>query len=331
LAKTMPMFFLTVMISSSVMPASAQQAGRDASQTAAGSAGSDAVFPGKAELLRRIALYEAAEQSAERTHPGMESMVKIYSNLAALYEDTCMYAKSEAIMRREISMLRSGPQDELADAIGHLAVLHIAIADLRQAEKDELEALRIRESVGDPVGIALSWSDLADVYVKEQHYKPALDYAQKAMAVLADNPKAEVADRITVRQTLAYALCGLKQCGQAISILKDALEMEKKAYGADSLIVGSGYFILGYAAWQNGDMEDASAWMARGTARMKVDLGWGHTVYLNAMTQYAKFLRQRGQMEAAASAEREVKMANAVVDARSLSTSSSAFATAGSR
>ncbi len=330
-AKTMPILFLTVMMSPSVMPASAQQAGGDASQAATGSVGSDAVFPGKPELLRRIALYEAAEQSAERTHPGLESMVKIYYNLAALYEDVCMYAKSEAVMRREISLLRSGPQNELADAIGHLGVLHIAMGDLHQAEKDDLEALRIRESVGDPVGIALTWSDLSDVYIKLQHYKPALDYAQKAMAVLADNPKADVADRITVRQTLAYALCGLKQCGQAISVLKDALEMEKKAYGADSLMVGSGYYLLGYTAWQNGDMEDASTWMARGTARMKVDLGWGHTIYLNAMTQYAKFLRQRGQMEAAASAEREVKMANAVVDARSLSTSTSAFATAGPR
>ena len=78
-------------------------------------------------------------------------------------------------------------------------------------------------------------------------------------------------------------------------------------------------------------MEDAAELMAQGTARMKVDLGWGHTIYLNAMTQYARFLRQRGQKEAAATAEREIKMANAVVDARSLTTSSSAFAAAGSR
>jgi tetratricopeptide (TPR) repeat protein len=305
--------------------ASAQNAG-GSPQATTRSSGIDAVFPSKPELLRRIALYEAAEQSAEGTHPGMESMVKIYSNLAALYEDTCMYAKSETVMRREISMLRSGPQNELAEAIGHLAVLHLAMGDLHQAEKDDVEALRIRESVGDPVGIALTWSDLADIDIKEQHYKPALDYAQKAMAVLADNPKVDVVDRIAVRQTLAYALCGMKQCGQAIAVLKDTLEMEKSAYGPDSLMAATGTYLLGYAAWQNGDMQDASTWMARGTARMKVDLGWGHTIYLNAMTEYAKFLRQRGQMEAAASAEREVKMANAVVDARSLSTSTSAFA-----
>lgn len=289
------------------------------------------MFPDKPELLRRIALYEAAERSAERAHTGTESMVRIYSNLAALYEDACMYSRSEEVMHREIAMLRSGPQDELADAIGHLAVLHIAMGEMRQAEKDDFEALRISESMGNPVGVALTWTDLADVDIKQRHYKQALDYAQRAMAVLAENPKVDVADRIVVRQTLAYALCGLKECGQAIPILKDAIEMEKSSYGADSLMVGTGYYLLGYTYWQNGDMEDAAELMARGTARMKVDLGWGHTIYLNAMTQYARFLRQRGQKEAAASAEREVKMANAVVDARSLTTSSSAFAGAGSR
>ena len=329
---TMSIALMTVVvIGLAGVPANGQQAGGGAPQTAAGLGGSDAVFPDKPELLRRIALYEAAERSAERAHPGMESMVRIYSNLAALYEDACMYSRSEEVMHREIAMLRSGPQDELADAIGHLAVLHIAMGEMRQAEKDDFEALRIRESMGDPVGVALTWTGLADVDIKQRHYKQALDYAQRAMAVLAENPKVDVADRIVVRQTLAYALCGLKECGQAIPILKDAIEMEKSSYGADSLMVGTGYLSSRIHILANGDMEDAAELMARGTARMKVDLGWGHTIYLNAMTQYARFLRQRGQKEAAATAEREIKMANAVVDARSLTTSSSAFAAAGSR
>ena len=165
-----------------LVPANGQQAGVSAVQTGASSAHSDAEFPSKPELLKRIALYEDAERNAERTHPGMDSMVKIYQNLAALYEDAAMYTKSEDVMRREIALLRSGPQDRLANAIGHLAVLHIAMGDFRQAEKDNLEALRIRESAGDAVGVALSWTDLADLYVKERHFKQALDYAQKGYA-----------------------------------------------------------------------------------------------------------------------------------------------------
>src|SRR5580692_8974481 len=115
----MSMAFISVtMISLASARANGQQAAGSASWVSERDAQRDAAFPGKQELLRRIALYEAAEQSAERTHPGLESMVKIYGNLAALYEDADMFAKSQVTMRREISMLRSGPQDELADAIG---------------------------------------------------------------------------------------------------------------------------------------------------------------------------------------------------------------------
>jgi hypothetical protein len=41
-----------------------------------------------------------------------------------------MYPKSENLMRRWISLLRSGPQDELAEALSHLAVLHIAMGEI---------------------------------------------------------------------------------------------------------------------------------------------------------------------------------------------------------
>jgi tetratricopeptide (TPR) repeat protein len=307
-----------------LVPAMGQPAG-SGTQTAVSSIHSDAAFPSKAELLRRIALYENAERSAERTRPGLDSVVKIYSNLAGLYEDAGMYAQSEDQMHREIAMLRNGPQDELAEAVGHLAVLHIAMGDMRAAEKDDLEALQIRESVGDPVGTALAWSDLADVYIKQKQFKKALDYARRAMTVLADDPTVDVGDRVGVRQTLAYALCGLKQCGQAIPMLKDAVELEKSSYGENSLLTGTGWFLLGYAYWQNGNMADAADWMRRGTARMRADLGWGHVLYVNAVSQYAKFLRQRGQVEEAVSEERELRQMRSVVDARTLTASSSAF------
>ena len=78
-------------------------------------------------------------------------------------------------------------------------------------------------------------------------------------------------------------------------------------------------------------MADAAEWMAQGIARMKVDLGWGHVIYLNAVRLYAQFLRQSGQTEQAEAAEREIKMVNAVVDARSLAPTVSAFAAPGSR
>jgi tetratricopeptide (TPR) repeat protein len=257
--------------------------------------------------------------------------VKIYTNLSVLYEDASMYSKSEETMRREIAVLRNGPQSELAEAVSHLAVLRSAMGDMRAAEKGQLEALRIRESVGDPAGIALAWNDLADVYVKKRDFKKGLDYAQKAMAVLGDDAKVDVSDRIGVRQTLAFALCGVKKCAKAISLLKDAIELSRTSFGDDSLAVGIEYYLMGFMAWQGGDMDDAGQWMGRGTARMKRDMGWGHAIYLHSMTEYARFLRQRGQVEQAAAAEREVRMAQNTVDVNTLSAGSVTVPVAGLR
>jgi tetratricopeptide (TPR) repeat protein len=288
-----------------------------AAQQVTATRGDGAQFLDNAELLRRIDLYESAASKAESAHATDADKIRIYRNLGTAYLETAMYLKSEDAMRRAIALLRNGSQPDLADEIGELAVLHVAMGNVKQAERDELEALRIRDGVGDPIGIALTWNDLADLYVKERQFPKALDYAQRAMDVLANNPEVQATDRIAVRETLAFALCGTHQCAQAIPLLKDSIALAKTSLGSDSLSVGLASYLLGYACWQNGQMEEAALWMQRGTARMKADWGWGHTLYVNAMQQYAKFLRQRGQMESASVAEREVRQMPAVVDARS--------------
>jgi hypothetical protein len=93
--------------------------------------------------------------------------------------------------------------------------------------------------------------------------------------------------------------------------------LAKGGFGAESLPVALARYHLGYAYWQNGDMSAAEVWMEQGTEGMRAQFGWGHPIYLDAMQQYATFLRQRGQLEAASTAEREVKRAESVVDARS--------------
>jgi tetratricopeptide (TPR) repeat protein len=310
-------FVAVLMVGLAGVLANAQQGGGNATQASAAATPGDGELVGKPELLRRIALYEAGVQRETAEHAGKDKLAKTYMGLGGLYGDVAMYPKAEDAMRHGIALLRNGSQSDLAEAIGHLAVLHVGMGQFREAEKEELESLGIRESVGEPVGIAQTWNDLADVYVKQQHYKKAAFYGEKAMAVIGDDPKVDVADRIAIRQTLGYAFCLDKECERGLPLLKDAVEMSKGRYGEGSLEVGVAYYLLGYAAWQGGDMNGAADWMGRGINRMKVEMGWGHPVYLNAVSQYAQFLRKNGQMEAADSAQREVRQGQAVVDARS--------------
>ena len=274
-------------------------------------------IPDKAEMLRRVAAFEEAARNAPNAHASPQSLLKIYANLGALYMDLSMYPKAEDAMKHAILLLKDGPKDVLAEEIGHLSMLHSAMGELKQAEKDQMRALAIRETIGDPLGIALTWSDLSELYFKKREMKKALEYAQKAFPVLAGNTSVSAADRIAVKQTLALVLCEVHQCVRAIPIMKDALELAESTYGDDSLSAGVEKFLLGHVYWRNGDVPDAAEWMKRGVERMKVDLGWGHVIYVNSMREYALFLRRSGHVEEASSAQSEVRRAESIVDARS--------------
>jgi tetratricopeptide (TPR) repeat protein len=185
----------------------------------------DASIPPKAELLRRIDLYETALHRPGINRIDDASVARVYASLGNCYLDLAMYLKAEDAMRHAIALMRHGPQPALADEIAQLAVLHLAMGDFKQAEKEQMEALAIREQIGDPVGLALTWNDLASLYIRQRQFSKALDYAQRAMPVLASNPSVQASDRIAIRQTLASALCGMHQCDRAIPQLQQALSL----------------------------------------------------------------------------------------------------------
>jgi putative component of toxin-antitoxin plasmid stabilization module len=58
--------------------------------------------------------------------------------------------------------------------------------------------------------------------------------------------------------------------------------------------------------------------MGEGIARMKIDLGWGHVLYVNSLNQYGQFLRETRQNEAAVKVQREVNTLTGTVDVRAL-------------
>lgn len=274
--------------------------------------------PDKQDLLRRIALNEAALRSAKAAHAAPERMAKIYENLGDMYADAALYLKSEDAMRRAIAYLKNGSQRELAIEFGQLAIVHLELGNPRQAEGDELQALRIREAIGDPVATALTWNELAGLYDDQKKFRKAVDYAGRAFEVVGNRPDVSARDNIAVRQTFGFALTGARDCARGIPFLREELALAQNHYGEHTQQLGYAEYVLGFGYWHCGDQRNAAEWMQRGTTRMRADYGWNQTIYLNAMSQYARFLRSTGQPEAAASAEAVVNQANGVVDAQSL-------------
>jgi tetratricopeptide (TPR) repeat protein len=276
----------------------------------------------KQSLMRHIALAEAAVRKVEAAHESNAVLSKTYVQLGLWYQNAAQWGRAEAALEHAVSLLRqtAGPDAELATAIGQLASLHVTMGKFREGERETQEALKLGENVGDPLLIARSRDDLAILYLAKQKYQKARDLARQAEAEFVKNVRADVLDRLAARFTLAEALCNLKDCPSAIPLLKAALDETKTALRPDDFTVGLNNFLLGYAYWKSGDISGAGEYMARGTDKMSLQLGWGHPSYLKALKCYAQFLHENRQLEAANVVERRIRQAEAVVDVHSIQT-----------
>jgi tetratricopeptide (TPR) repeat protein len=279
-------------------------------------------IPTRAEILRQIAMYEAAVKEAESAHVSDASAEKLYARLASLYEDAARYDQSEAALEHAISLLRRDPGSPalLAVDINNLGLLHAEMGKLREAEGEELEALKLREGVGDSLEIARSWNSLAGIYFRHRKYATARDYFRRAMDEFSVNQRAGVVDKVSSRFGMALVLCAMKDCPAAIPLLKDGIDIARTDLRPNDYPIGTGEYLLGLAYWRSGDLFDAATYMEQGTATMKEQLGWGHPVYLNALKQYALFLRKTQRSNDAKAVERQIRMAETVVDVHSIPT-----------
>jgi tetratricopeptide (TPR) repeat protein len=285
------------------------------------------------EILQQIAVCEASIKEARSTHANDEVMAKTYSQLASLDVNAARYGESEAAFEHAISLLRRNPgsSGELAKELAGLGWVHLEMGKMRQAESEELEALKLREGVGDSLETARSWNSLAAVYLRWRKYRTARDFARRAVDEFSVNQHAGVVDRVSSQFGLAMALCSMKDCASAISLLKEAIGTANATFQAKDFPLGVGYFLLGFAYWQSGSLSEAGRFMEQGTAIMKEQLGWGHPAYLNALRQYALFLRKSQRSEEAKTVEHEIRQAEAVVDVHSIQTRGSGDVLAGLR
>jgi tetratricopeptide (TPR) repeat protein len=287
----------------------------------------------KQNLIGRIALAEAAVRQAEAAHESTVVLSRTYVQLGLCYQSAAQWGRAEAALDHAVSLRRQRFESgaDLATALSQLGTLHVMMDKLRDSEREEEEALKLRLGIGDPLQIARSRYKLAILYLAKQKYEKARDLARQAEAEINRNGRADVFDRVTARVTLAEALCDLKDWPSAISLLKAALDEAKAMLHPYDFPVGLSNFLLGYAYWKSGNMSEAEEYMKTGTDQMSVQLGWRHPAYVRALTFYARFLHDNRQVEAANIVERRIHQAEAVVDVHSIQTAQGMFGISGLR
>ena len=286
----------------------------------------------KRDVLQRITLLEAQARGTEAFNVEDIKVARIYLEIGIRCEDVARWDQSETALKHAILLFRRANESngELPTAITQLGSMYVAIGRLREAEKEEVEALKMREALNNRLWIARSWADLAALYLAKNKFATARDYAQKAVAELVVNEGADAFDKVSARYGLALALCSTKECPSAIPLLKDAID-EARAGLPNKFLVGFGNYLLGYAYWKSGNMDDAGPLMRQGTDDMGALLGWGHPSYVVSLRHYAQYLREDKNVAAAEVVESRIRQAGAVVDVHSIQASSGAFSLAGLR
>jgi len=286
----------------------------------------------KRDILQHITVLEDQARVAEASKAGDIKIARIYLQVGILSEDVARWDQSEAALKRAVFLFRRAneSQGELPTAMSQLGSMYVAIGRLREAEKEEVDALKMREALNNRLWIARSWADLAALYLAKSKFATARDYAQKALAEMVVNEGADAFDRVSARYSLALALCSAKDCPSAIPLLKNAIG-EADAALPNKFLISFGKYILGYAYWKSGNMEDAGPMMRQGTEGMGELLGWGHPSYLAALRQYAKYLREDKNVAVADVVESQIRQAEAIVDVHSIQATRGVFGLAGLR
>jgi len=101
----------------------------------------------KQQLLRQVALKETMVKQAESGHATAVTLSKLYLELGLLYQETAWWERSEAALAHAVSLLRGlpAPSGDLATAVAQLGKLHVLMGKRRESEREELEALKLRQ------------------------------------------------------------------------------------------------------------------------------------------------------------------------------------------
>jgi tetratricopeptide (TPR) repeat protein len=263
----------------------------------------------KEELQKQIARYESASVGADIPKMAPLQAGQIWSRLGMLYQDAGRYGQSERAYEHAMRSLTIAPvsRPDLATAIDSLGTLSMEMGNVKEAEREESKALRIREESNLGSDLPKSWYHLATLYLREHRSAAAKEYAERATNAFFADMKSTPEDKIGSLLVLGSSLCQAREYPEAITKLHSAFQMANQIYGPDTFPTGFSGFLLGFCYWKSGDLSSAEGLMQGGIKIMGRDLGWEHPTYLTVMTQYARFLHDEHRKDEARSVEEQVK------------------------
>lgn len=184
----------------------------------------------KEDLEREITTYQVAFQQAKTPDMTGVQAGRIWLHFGALYQDAGMYGQSEQAFEQALRLLAVAPVStpDLAMAIDSLGTLYMETGNVKEAERAESKALKMREEAGLTSEFPRSWYHLATLYLREHQPAKATNFAERAVNALLADPGAVPEDKLGSQLVLASALCQSHQYAEAIEKLAALFRWQNK-------------------------------------------------------------------------------------------------------
>jgi tetratricopeptide (TPR) repeat protein len=231
-------------------------------------------------------------RAAEQQHLPDAQQGALWLQLAFAYWDATQFPKAEDAFDKSLRLLKGVPSErkQYAEILDDLASLYLSYGRQEDAESTATAALKVRQELGNPLGIAMSQIRLADIALTRHEFKKAERLAQPAMQVMQSSPDATNVALLSGFITLTYARCSLGNSGEGLQSAQQAIAFANGHYASQSAPVGFALETLGFAQWKAGATQEGEKDMREGIEILQKTLAPADPRLAGVMMQYSTYL-----------------------------------------
>jgi len=104
------------------------------------------------------------------------------------YYGLAEYAHSLSYLLQSLTYLKPGTQDSLkSDILDWTSVMYMNLGDYESSLDYQLRAVRVRQTIGDSLGLAASYYTIADLHARQENLRTAINYFRRSLELAEDH------------------------------------------------------------------------------------------------------------------------------------------------
>jgi tetratricopeptide (TPR) repeat protein len=231
-------------------------------------------------------------RSAEQEHLSQAQRGTLWAHLALEYHGATEFSKAEDAYNRSLQLLKTAlsARAEYASTLDDLASLYMIYGRLDDAESARQQALRVRQSLGNPSDVGVSQVHLADIALARHKFKQAERLALQGMQGMESSASPPTTGLLSAFITISYARCLRGHCGEGLISAQQAVAFANANFGSESAAAGFALETLGFAEWKTGAKQDGEKAMLQAIQILRTRMAPADPRLAGAMLQYRAYL-----------------------------------------